>query len=136
MVLQKTYFIKYSSPVLSLVNSNTLEVLTTIFYIWVFRSRRFPFFYNVDYAINDNEKGKIYTCKLPSIKSLCDSGIIKSLGKKKMKENQNCPFIVVNPVFVDDSSNLGGINRSSSIDTISYINMTINDTLIAIPCEK
>jgi hypothetical protein len=136
VVLQKTFFIKYSSQVLSLVNSNTLEVMASICYIWVFRSRRFPPFFSVDYSINDNEKGKIYTCKLPPIKILCDPEISNISGKKGNRANRNCPFIVVNPIFREDHNHFGGINRSSSIDTLSYINMTINDLVIGIPCDK
>ena len=49
--------------------------------------------------------------------------------KKRIKENKNFPFIIVNPVFRDEIHQ-GEINRSQSIDSISNINFTINDKIV------
>ena len=47
VTIQKTLFHTYSSQVLSLVHNNSLELLTLVVYLYIFRSRRLPIYFNV-----------------------------------------------------------------------------------------
>jgi hypothetical protein len=127
VLIQKISFGDYANEIMSLVLNHHLELLILILFLFIYRPRKFPEFFNLSYETFEIEQinnGDIYKCLVPSLQKLCkyktsdstEFTFIDKLAKnekKFVKNEQNLPILVINPIFHDE---IAGKNIESEIN--------------------
>lgn len=106
LVIHKTVFRSYDTPVLEWFNYHLIDLYFTIYFLWIFKPRELPPNFNFDFGNNLNEDlGVVYKIKLPKFEEFVQnykSPLSKEIANCKGK---NVPVLVIGPSFIKNDNN-------------------------------
>ena len=103
MSLHKLIFEIYDSSQFQTINYHSLDMLLMLGFIWIYRPRNLPPFFNVSLGADDDESNiQIYTCTIPPRNQILDESKPMNLQENILSiysSNPELPLVVLHPMF-------------------------------------